>query len=150
MLKSELARELGIDPSVMTKRYRQYCQIADIDETERYLDSQTVDDLRAASEMVRDGSARNWPEAVRRRLGQHVDPVPSSSVAEIIQRLSGLEASVRLLGEQLGRIESGLRERSVPSTVSRQMGPASMPTHVRPPMPAPPVQTPAAELPHDE
>lgn len=145
MLKSELAREIGIDPSVMTKRHREYCRLADIDENERYLDANTVADLRAASEMVSNGTARNWPEAVRRRLGQHVDPVPPSSVAEIIQRLSALETNVRLIAEQLGRIESSLRDRPQQTMMSRPVGPTPAPMPVRPPAPAQHVQQPTTE-----
>lgn len=111
MLKSELARELSIDASVMSKRCRDYLAAAGKTD-ERYLDDETVGHLRAAHQLVTSHAARTWGEAVDRVLGNYTEPVPAKSAQDIVQRLDRLEASLTKVGEEVAWIATYLRERS--------------------------------------
>lgn len=92
MLSSELAVDIGIDPSVMSKRLNTYFQEAGR-ERERYLSAQTVTDIRQAHQLLNGGQARSFKTAVQMALGTHTEALPPESAREILQRLDNLERS---------------------------------------------------------
>lgn len=111
MLKSELARELKVDPSVMSKKCRDYFA-ATKKPDQRHLDDETIQHLRAAHQLFESHAARTWTEAIERVLGTYVEPIPGKSAQEIVQRLDQLEASLTKIGEEVAWIATYLRERS--------------------------------------
>ncbi|MFW8627639.1 hypothetical protein [Deinococcus sp. ME38] len=124
MLKSELARELNLDASVMSKKCKDYFAAAGKSD-ERHLSSETVKDLREAAALVESNAARTWREAIDRVLGQYTEPVPSESAREIIQRLDQLETSVTKISEQVTWIAGYLRERADRQGAQRGTGQAA-------------------------
>ncbi|MGY2897041.1 hypothetical protein [Deinococcus sp. UYEF24] len=114
MLASELATELGVDPSVITKRLGVYCAEKGIERT-RNLDQQTITDMREVDRLLTDHTAPTVKVAVRKVLGTHLDPVPPDSVIELFNRLQAIETSqattLRLVEQILEAIE-GVRQRA--------------------------------------
>lgn len=100
MLASELATELGVDPSVITKRLGVYSAEKGIERT-RNLDQQTITDMRQVDRLLNDQVAPTVKVAVRKVLGTHLDPVPPDSVLQLFKRLDTIEtrqvATLRLV-----------------------------------------------------
>lgn len=103
MLKSELARELGIEPSVMSKRLKLYVGLAGIGEPGRYLDDKIVRDMEEVHKLLQDEPAMSTREAVQRVLGQFIEAVPPAIALSIDQRLTALE-------EGQGRLDAMVTE----------------------------------------
>lgn len=103
MLSSELAVDIGIDPSVMSKRLGTYFQEAGR-ERERYLSPQTVADVRQAHQLLNVGQARSFKTAVQMALGTHTEALPPESAREILQRLDNLERSQDVILRHVERL----------------------------------------------
>lgn len=124
MLKSELAQELNLDASVMSKKCKDYFAAAGKPD-ERHLSSETVKDLREAAALLHNNTARTWKDAIARVLGQYAPPVTSEGAREIIQRLDQLETSVTQISEQVAWIAGYLRERADRQGAQRGAGQAT-------------------------
>ncbi|WP_119673543.1 hypothetical protein [Deinococcus sp. RM] len=125
MLKSELARELNLDASVMSKKCKDYFVTAGKPD-ERYLSSESVNHLREAATLIELNAARTWREAIDRVLGQYAAPVPSEGAREIVQRIDQLETKVTHVAEQITLIATYLRERAERQGSARAAGEAGM------------------------
>lgn len=94
MLASELGRELGWDPSTMSKRLTIY-----LDESGRsrnpspYLDDLTIEQIRASNDLKEAGDAKTFRVAVQKIVGSYTEPVPPESVRQIERRLEAIEQS---------------------------------------------------------
>lgn len=110
MLASELARELDIDPSAMTRRLTLY-HAESRTERERMLSGKTVDDMRRVQCLLDDGEAPTAKQAIQMVLGQYTEPVASGTALIILQRLQWIEEQV--LPDVVNRLET------VAMTVSR-------------------------------
>ncbi|MVN88756.1 hypothetical protein GO986_18620 [Deinococcus sp. HMF7620] len=124
MLKSELARELGIDASVMTKKCKDYFAAVGKPD-ERHLSTETVRDLREASALLDSNAAKTWKEAISRVLGNYTEPVPPESVRHIVQRLDHLESRLTKVAEEVSWIAKYLRERADRQGASKGAGQAA-------------------------
>ncbi|QLG10696.1 hypothetical protein HLB42_07875 [Deinococcus sp. D7000] len=102
MYASELAQELALDPSVITKRLAAY-RAETGQERSRLLDAKTVGDMREVHRLLQGRTAATTREAVRRVLGEWSDTVPAEEAHELVQRVSSLEAT-------LGRVERLITE----------------------------------------
>ena len=103
MLSSELAVDIGIDPSVMSKRLGTYFQEAGR-ERERHLSTQTIADVRQAHQLLNTGQARSFKTAVQMALGTHTEALPPESAREILQRLDNLERSQGVILRHVERL----------------------------------------------
>lgn len=103
MLRSELAREFEIDPSVVTKRLKLYASLAGIEEPRRYLNDQIQDHMRKVNELLKNQTGMSTREAIQRVLGQFTEALPPAIALSIDQRLTSLE-------EGQGRLEDMVTE----------------------------------------
>lgn len=90
MLASELALDIGVDPSVISKRLNVYFSETG-EQRERYLSARTVENVRRAQQLLESGKARTFKDAVRMVLGTFAEPVPPESVRVLEKRLAQLE-----------------------------------------------------------
>lgn len=90
MLASELAQELGIDPSIISKRLKTYFKEIG-EEKPRHLDKRAVGDMQQAHELLAAKKARSFNEALQMVVGTFVEPLPPESVRLIESRLVQLE-----------------------------------------------------------
>ena len=104
MLPSELARELGWEPSSMSKRRAAYHAELGTD-VESVLSDRTITDLRAIRATLRERPGWTYRQALLLRLGKAAEPVPPESVQVILQRLTNMEESQLRLEENQLRIE---------------------------------------------
>ncbi|MFK7602087.1 hypothetical protein ACI3L1_07720 [Deinococcus sp. SM5_A1] len=102
MYASELAQELALDPSVITKRLAAY-RAETGQERSRLLDTKTVGHMREVHRLLQSRTASTTREAVRRVLGQWSDTLPAEEAHELVQRVAVVEAT-------LGRIEQLVTE----------------------------------------
>lgn len=110
MLASELAEQLGVDPSAMTRRLGLYYAESGT-RKQRMLDATTVEAMRQVQQLLDDNQARTAREAVQRVVGTWVAPVPATSAQEILQQLEAIEAKQSMLVEQVGEIHAYLAVR---------------------------------------
>lgn len=90
MLASELAQELEIDPSLMSKRLGAY--FMEIGEPKpRLLDAQACEHLRHVQVLLSNGKARNFLQGVQMVLGTYAEPVPPESAQRLEKRLEQIE-----------------------------------------------------------
>lgn len=108
MLASEFARELGVDPSVISKRLAIYHAETGT-ERPRMMGEQTVAHMREAHNLLIVGKAGNFKQAVQQVLGRYTAPIPSESAQEILTRMDALEANQAKLAEKMERIAQYLR-----------------------------------------
>lgn len=90
MLASELAQEMEIDPSLMSKRLGIYFGELGKERT-RLLDGQVVGHMRHAHELLETGQSRTFKTAVQMILGTYVEAVPPESVRLLESRLAQIE-----------------------------------------------------------
>lgn len=123
MISSELARELSIDPSTMSKRIQVYLLESDRNMASRHLDDRTLNDVRRAHGLLQTGEATTWREAVQMAIGTWVAPLPPASTQEVMRRLDALETGVAQIGQEVAWIAGYLREaqarRASPGRVDR-------------------------------
>lgn len=116
MLASELALEMGVDPSVISKRLGVY-----FDETggqrERHLSAQTVDDMRRAHQLLESGRARNFKQSLQMVLGTYAEPLPPESVRVLERRLEHLESVQTATLDKVTRILQHLEAAAAPHTI---------------------------------
>lgn len=105
MLASELAQELGIEPSVMTKRIGAYFLEKGVSR-ERHLSEKTVENLREAHALFDKGEARSFKDAVQLVLGTYLEPVPPESARLIMNQLEALTRSQADLLQKLDQVMS--------------------------------------------
>ena len=121
MLASELATELGVDPSVITKRLGVYSAERGMERT-RILDQQTITAMREVDRLLNDQVAPTVKVAVRKVLGTHLDPVPPDSVLKLFKHLHTLETrqetTLRLV-EQIAETLLGFRQQMETEATSR-------------------------------
>lgn len=122
MLASELAVELNVDPSLMSKRLTLY--FAERGEVRpRLLDAQTAEQVRQAHELLQLGQAPTFKVAVQMVRGTFVEAVPPESVRALEQRLMQLESGqaktldtvtniLRYIESALGSPETGAAQNS--------------------------------------
>jgi len=103
MLASELAQELKIDPSVMSKRLSVYFQECG-EEKSRILSEQAVQHLRQAHELLISKKALNFTTAVQMVIGTYTEPLPSAVVRRLESRLAHIENVQAQTLESVNRI----------------------------------------------
>jgi hypothetical protein len=103
MLASELAEELKIDPSVMSKRLGVYFQETGQEKT-RILSEQAANHLRSAHELLTTSRSHNFKTAVQMVIGTFTEPVPPESVRLLERRLENLETMQAQTLETVKRI----------------------------------------------
>ncbi|WP_216322897.1 hypothetical protein [Deinococcus aestuarii] len=109
MLASELARELDVDPSVISKRLNIYH--AEMGTARpRLMNDQTVTHMREAHALLTSGKAGNFKQAIQQLLGRYTAPIPSESAQELLRRMDSLEANQTQLVERMEQIIEGLRK----------------------------------------
>lgn len=94
MLASELAQELGVDPSVITKRLTAYRAETGRDKT-RLLDGQTAEHMREVHQLLQAQVATTTREAVQRALGTWKGPLSAGEAHQLFGRIEQLEASLQ-------------------------------------------------------
>ncbi|BDP44822.1 hypothetical protein DAETH_47910 (plasmid) [Deinococcus aetherius] len=107
MLASEFAHELGVDPSVISKRLAVYHAEAGTPKR-RVLDEQTLTHLREAHELVTGGQADTFKAAVQMVLGTYVSEVPAGTARELLERLSRIEERQLVVEVQMSRVADAL------------------------------------------
>ncbi|WP_412030477.1 hypothetical protein [Deinococcus yunweiensis] len=100
MLKSELARQVGIDPSVLSKRLAHY-RAETHKHDQQYLDDETIRQFREANDLLTSGQARTWKDAVLMVLGRYAEPVPSEGVIFLVQKLDAMQSSLDTMARQV-------------------------------------------------
>ncbi|MBB6016919.1 hypothetical protein ACFP9V_03980 [Deinococcus radiopugnans] len=116
MLASELGRELGWDPSTMSKRLTIY-----LDESGRsrntspYLDDLTIKHIREANDLKEAGEAKTFRVAVQKIVGSYTEPVPPESVKQIERRLDAIEQSQAGLHGKLNEMLTAVQQISLDS-----------------------------------
>lgn len=105
MLASELAVELGVEPSVLSKHLSVYFTELG-EERQRHLSETTVTDVREAHRLAKAGKAKSFKTAIQMVVGTYNEPVPSESVRQIAQRLAQLE---EIQQQTLHKVEQVLR-----------------------------------------
>ena len=90
MLASELARELKVDQTGMSKRLGVYFSERGVDRP-RLLDEQAVREVRQAYQICAAGQAKTFRQAVQLVLGTHIEAVPPESVRNLERRLERIE-----------------------------------------------------------
>lgn len=115
MLASELAQELGIDPSLMSKRLGVYYWEAGKDRP-RLVDAQTAGHVRHAHALFESGQARSFRDAVQMALGTFVEAIPPESVRELESRLTQIESVQREILDTVTRILRHIESAIVPQS----------------------------------
>lgn len=90
MIRSELALELDIEPSVLSKDLKKYERTMG-KEVGRHLDDEAISHIRQARQFMRDRRAATFEHALGLVLGTHRDPLPSETVVQLFYRLEQLE-----------------------------------------------------------
>ncbi|WP_161882799.1 hypothetical protein [Deinococcus alpinitundrae] len=107
MLASELATELGVDPSVITKRLQIYHAESGT-ERSRLLDGRALTCLKEAHRLLTTNRAATTKIAVQMALGTYVEPVSSEGARELREAIRRLEKNqaetVSLVREVLARL----------------------------------------------
>ncbi|WP_216325963.1 hypothetical protein [Deinococcus aestuarii] len=108
MLASELARELDVDPSVISKRLNIYH--AEMGTARpRLMDDQTVTHMREAHALLTSGKAGTFKQAIQQLLGRYTAPIPSESAQELLRRMEALETNQTQLVKRMDQIAEYLR-----------------------------------------
>lgn len=110
MLGSELAQELGIDPTVLSKRLGVYHEEAQTERT-RMLTGETVEEMREAHKLLAGKKAKNFREAVLIVLGEYEPPMDADQTRQVVKRLDAIEARLEHLTETVNWMAEYMRER---------------------------------------
>ncbi|WP_295823382.1 hypothetical protein [uncultured Deinococcus sp.] len=107
MLPSELARDLSIDQSVLSKILNRYYQISG-GHRPRTLPPEVVAHIREVRRRVETGEATSMPQAVEMVLGTYVAPIPPASAREVMQSMAAVQTRLDEALTRLERIETTL------------------------------------------
>ncbi|AFD28250.1 hypothetical protein DGo_PF0027 (plasmid) [Deinococcus gobiensis I-0] len=110
MLGSELAQELDIDPTVLSKRLSVYHEEAQTERT-RLLDEDTIEGMRQAHKLLKAKKAKNFRQAVLMVLGEYEPPIDADQARQVVKRLDAIEASLSQLTETVNWMAEYMRER---------------------------------------
>jgi hypothetical protein len=110
MLGSELAQELNIDPTVLSKRLSVYHEEAQTERT-RLLDEDTIEGMRQAHKLLKAKKAQNFRQAVLMVLGEYEPPMDADQARQVVKRLDAIEASLGQLTETVNWMAEYMRER---------------------------------------
>lgn len=119
MLASELATQLRIDPSAMTRRLSLYYAESGR-QRQRNLDEKTVEAMTEIQRLLESNEAKTAREAVQMLLGKYRAPIPASSVQEVLRRLSAIEATQSSILEQVAAISNYVASRQRPTHPTSQ------------------------------
>lgn len=115
MIASELALELGITPSVMSKRLKTYCQEAETELNGLHLPEKVVADMRQVNKLLESKTDLTTLRAIHIALGYIDTPVPPRSAQELAKRMDKLEDSLQRVNSKVDRLleilEEELRQR---------------------------------------
>jgi hypothetical protein len=109
MLASELATELGVDPSVITKRLGVYTAEKGIERT-RILDQKTITDMQQVHQMLKNHVAPTVKIAVQKVLGTHSEAIPPDSVVKLFSLLHAMETKQEAISRLVEQIAATLQE----------------------------------------
>jgi hypothetical protein len=109
MLASELARELQIDASIVSKRLTAYYAEAETPR-EQYLTDQTIAHMRSAHQLVITKPDMTFKTAIRQVLGKFTAPMSGDSAYELHGRMLALEQQQMALGDKMDKISEYLRQ----------------------------------------
>lgn len=112
MIASELARELGIDVGVMSKRLKMYYDEAGIEGREKYLPDNIIEDMRQVDKLLASKGGIKTRDAILQVLGEIAEPVPPRSAQLLFERLEALEAGQRELKVLLSFLVDAVRTRA--------------------------------------
>ncbi|MEF2277024.1 hypothetical protein V3W47_01860 [Deinococcus sp. YIM 134068] len=115
MLASELAEELGVDPSVITKRLTAYRAETGQEKT-RLLDAQTAEHMREVHRLLQTQTATTTREAVQRALGRWVGPLSTGEAHQLSRRIEQVDTRLQQIGQMVGEIHD------IVTTRQRQRG----------------------------
>lgn len=101
MLTSELAHELGISPSAMSRRIGQYCEASDQAPSRGPLPRETIKAMRELQRLMQEHPGMTSPKALAVLLGKESKPVPHHTAEQILQRIEQIEASQKELAEEV-------------------------------------------------
>lgn len=104
MIASELARELGIDVGVMSKRLSMYYEEAGEDSREKHLSESVVANLREVNRLLKNGEGLTTRKAILRVLGEFDEPVPPRSARALDARMAALEGRMDQLEAKVDRL----------------------------------------------
>lgn len=105
MIRSELADDLGVTPSVVRKWLLTYSSLTG-QPLETRLDEQTVSDMQRARELTREQPGMTFREALERVLGQYTEPVPAASVLQLLDRLDKLDNTLARAEERQSELQA--------------------------------------------
>ncbi|MFB9995118.1 hypothetical protein ACFFLM_24515 [Deinococcus oregonensis] len=100
MLTSELAEELQVDPSVITKMRKTYREEAAL-ETAPPLKGEALQVLREAHALKLESKGMTYRQAIRRRLGLTTQPMTAEQVGVLEKRMAILEQAIARQDEKL-------------------------------------------------
>jgi hypothetical protein len=109
MLASELARELQIDASIVSKRLMVYHAESGTTR-DQYLADQTIKHMREAHELVITRPDMTFKLAIRQVLGKFTTPLPGETAYELHQRMVVLEQQQVALIDRMEQIAGYLRQ----------------------------------------
>lgn len=114
MWASELAEELGIEQSVLSKRLAVYrAEVGQ--ERSKSIDGQTADHQREMHRLLATKDAKTAREAVLRVLGKWTPPVGATEAGQMLKRLEQLEETLggveRMVSDLHGSMQRKQRDR---------------------------------------
>lgn len=115
MLASELAEELGVDPSVITKRLTAYRAETGQEKT-RLVDARTAEHMREVHRLLQTQTATTTREAVQRALGRWVGPLSTGEAHQLSRRIEQVDTRLQQIGQMVGEIHD------IVTTRQRQRG----------------------------
>lgn len=104
MIASDLAGELDIAPSVMSRRLKTYYTLTGVEKT-TYLAEQTIADMRQAHDLLLARKARRTDQAIRIAIGLE-------QVTDVSEFGPRIEAKIDLILEKVAYIEAQVLETS--------------------------------------
>lgn len=104
MLASELARELNVTPSVMSRRLQHYYRTTGFNGSTQPLESKVIEDMRQVHLLMAEHPGTSMAKALDIHLGKGIVPVPPAVAQDILQRITAVEASQKRIEEKIDRL----------------------------------------------